>query len=108
MNPPARLRYQKEIGMTLSFFLSEAIHWTMNLMVNINWPIKPRINQKSSWNFGYRREKSRKKSVTALENVKHSISKPFLDLIMDVTTLQPPHHQEVDKRSHHPISNIIF
>jgi hypothetical protein len=40
--------------MTLSFFLSEAIHWTMNRMVNINWPIKPKINQKSSWNFGYR------------------------------------------------------
>jgi hypothetical protein len=22
--------------------------------------------------------------------------------------LHPPHHQEVDKRSHHPISNIVF
>ena len=54
INPPTRLKYQKETGMTLSFFLSEAIHWTMNRMVNINWPIKPKINQKSSWNFGYR------------------------------------------------------
>jgi hypothetical protein len=35
-------------------------------------------------------------------------SNPLLDLIMDGTPLHPPHGQQIDERSHHAITNIVF
>ena len=91
INPPAKLRYQKETGMTLSFFFSEAIPWTMNLMVNITDPMKPKTSQKSKSNFGYLAEKSLKQSSAKPRNVRHSILNPFLNIIVDGAPFHPSH-----------------
>src|SRR4030042_5954372 len=102
MSPPPKLKYQKETGMTLSFFFSEAIHCRRKRIVNMACPMKPKIIQKSMLNFGYCWAKLERTSFT------QPISNPVFNVILNGTMLHPPHPQEVDKRSHHTISNIIF
>src|SRR6056297_3196673 len=41
MEPPARLKYQKCMGIMLRLAFSLAIHWTMNLAENMSWAKSP-------------------------------------------------------------------
>lgn len=48
MRPPLKLIYQKRIGMLLSAFRSEAIHWTSHREKNSACPKNPIPNQMAS------------------------------------------------------------